>query len=150
MRNEDNEYYPVPQDYMDMTGWDELAALASVAYNQLDENQKKDWIIYANDYGQAGALDFYGKKYHLPTPTCVHDSYIFWAPDSLSASNYIVSDDELGDIPKLFNNYHEIGEIKDIYFRENGLKVFLCQNPKPLLNEFFKKRIKEHKAIYGY
>lgn len=150
MRNEDNEYYPIPQDYMDMAGWDELAAMASVAYNQLDTNQKKDCIIYANNYGQAGAFDFYGKKYHLPAPTCLKDSYIFWAPDSLTASNYIVSDNELGDIPKLFNNYLEIGEIKDDYFRENGLKVYLCQNPKPLLNEFFKKRIKEHKVIYGY
>jgi hypothetical protein len=56
----------------------------------------------------------------------------------------------LGDIPKLFNHYIEIGEIKNYYFRENGLKVYLCQNPTPLLNEFFKRRIKAHKEIYGY
>lgn len=150
MRSEDNSYLPIPQDYMDMTGWNELAELASVAYNKLDINQKKDCIIFANNYGQAGAIDFYGKKYHLPAPVCVNDSYIFWAPDSLTASNFIVTDDQLGDIPKLFNNYNEIGEIKNYYFRENGLKVYLCQNPKPLLNEFFKKRIKEHKEVYGY
>ena len=41
MRNEQNSYYPLPQDYMDMTGWKELAALASVAYNQLDSLQKR-------------------------------------------------------------------------------------------------------------
>ncbi len=150
MRNENYSYYPIPQDYMDMSGWDELAALASAAYNKLSIDQKKDCIIYANDYGQAGAFDFYGKKYHLPDPICLSDSYIFWAPDSLSASNYIVSDDKLGDIPRLFKNYIVIGVINDYYFRENGLKVYLGQNPKPLLNEFFKKRIKEHKKVYGY
>ena len=150
MRNENNEYYPIPQDYMDMAGWNELAALVSVAYNNLDLNQKKDCIIYANDYGQAGAIDFYGKKYHLPAPICVNDSYIFWAPDSLTATNFIITDHHLGDIPNLFNNYSDIGEIKDEYFRENGLKVYLCRNPKPLLNEFFKKRIKDHKQVYGY
>ena len=150
MRGENNNYFPIPQDYMDMSGWKELAALVSAAYNQLDVNQKKDCIIYANNYGQAGAIDYYGKKYNLPPATCVNDSYIFWAPDSLNASNYIVTDGYLGDIPELFNKYSEIGEIKDIYFRENGLKVYLCQNPKPLLNEFFKKRIKEHKEVYGF
>jgi hypothetical protein len=150
MRNEDNNYYPIPQDYMDMTGWKQLAELASTAYDKLDINQKKDCVFYANNYGQAGAIEFYGKKYHLPFTACVHDSYIFWMPDSLTASNFIVSDSHLGDIPRLFNNYAEIGEIKNIYFRENGLKIYLCQSPKPLLNEFFKKRIKEHKAVYGY
>jgi len=150
MRNEDNSYTPIPQDYMDMTGWKELAELASVAYNKLDSTQKKECIFYANDYGQAGAIDFYGKKYHLPAPVCTSDSYIFWAPDSLTASDFIISDSHLGDIPDLFNNYTEIGEINNIYFRENGLKIYFCQNPKPLLKEFFIKRIKENKEVYGY
>jgi hypothetical protein len=150
MRNENNNYYPLPQDYMDMTGWKELAALASVAYNQLDSLQKKDCTIYANNYGQAGAIDFYGKKYQLPGAVSVNDSYIFWAPDSLTANNFIITDDKLGDIPRLFNYYIEIGEINNHYFREDGLKVYLCQNPTPLLNEFFKRRIKAHKEIYGY
>jgi hypothetical protein len=105
----------------------------------LDSLQKKDCIIFANNYGQAGALDFYGKKYHLPAPVSLNDSYIFWAPDSLTARNYIVTDNKLGDIPALFDSYIEIGEIKNIYFRENGLKVFLCQNPKPVFNELKKK-----------
>jgi hypothetical protein len=150
MRNEDNSYTSIPQDYMDMTGWKELAELASVAYNKLDSTQKKDCIFYANDYGQAGAIDFYGKKSHLPAPVCTSDSYIFWAPDSLTASNFIISDSHLGDIPELFNNYAEVGEVKNIYFRENGIKIYFCQNPKPLLKEFFIKRIKEHKEMYGY
>ena len=150
MRSESNSYYPIPQDYMDMTGWNELAILASTAYKTLDFKQQRDCIIFANNYGQAGAIDFYGKRYHLPTPICLNDSYIFWAPDSLTASNFIVTDDQLGDIPRLFNKYKEVGEINDSFFRENGLKVFLCQNPKPLLNEFFKKRIKENKEVYGY
>ncbi len=150
MRNEQNGYYPLPQDYMDMTGWKELASLASKAYNSLDSLGRKECIIYANNYGQAGALDFYGRKFHLPVPVSVADSYIFWAPDSLVANNFIVSDIKLGDIPRLFKNYHEVGEINNPYFRENGLKVYLCQDPTPLLNEFFKKRIKANKEIYGY
>jgi hypothetical protein len=150
MRNENGKFYPIPQDYMDMSGWNELASIVTLAYNKLDINQKKDCIIYSNNYGQAGAIDFYGKKYNLPDPVCLNDRYIFWAPDSLSTSNFIVTDNQLGDIPKLFMNYYLIGEIKDYYFRENGLKVYLCQNPKPLLNAFFIKRIKENKGVYCY
>ena len=133
-----------------MTGCKETAGLVFQAFNGLDNNQKTNCIIFANNYGQASAIEFYGKKYDLPPVVCLNDSYIFWAPDSLTALNTIVTDHQLGDIPRLFNSYVETGEIRNRYFRENGLKVFLCQNPKPLLNEFFKKRIKEHKAIYGY
>jgi len=150
MRSENNTYYPVPQDYTDMTGWNELAKLASSAYNQLTDEQKRSCTVFANNYGQAGALDFYGKRYNLPTPVCLNDSYIFWAPDSLSSMNFIVSDHNPGDIPILFSKYREIGEIKDDCFRENGLKIYLCQDPRPLLNEFVKKRIRKNKEIYGY
>ncbi len=149
MRNEDGAYYPIPQDYMDMTGWDEVARLASVAYNELTPAEKKNCIVYANNYGQAGALDFYGKRYHLPSPVSVADSWIFWAPDSLVADNFIITDDRLGDIPRLFESYKEIGEVDNDCFRENGLKVFLCKKPTPLLNQFFRQRIREHRRIYG-
>jgi hypothetical protein len=116
----------------------------------LDSLQKKDCMIFANNYGQAGAIDFYGKRYQLPGAVSMSDSYIFWAPDTLTAKNFIITDHRLGDIPRLFKNFVEIGEIKNHYFREDGLKVYLCQNPTPLLNEFFKKGIKAHKEIYGY
>jgi hypothetical protein len=150
MRNENNGYYPIPQDFMDMTGWDELARMASGAYNELTPAEKESCTVYANNYGQAGAFDFYGKKYGLPTPVCMNDSYIFWAPDSLTSRNFIVSDDNLGDIPQLFGKYRLIGQINNECFRENGLQVYLCQDPTPLLNGLFKKRIREHKKVYGY
>lgn len=150
MRNEQNGYYPIPQDFMDMTGWKELAGLAAVAYGRLDSSQQKECILFANNYGQAGALDFYGKSYHLPAPISLNDSYIFWAPDSVAATTVIVTDRQLGYIPELFNTYTEVGHIDNKYFRENGLKVFLCQDPKPLFSEYFKKSIREHKQKYGY
>jgi len=150
LRNEDNGYYPIPQDYMDMTGWDELAKLAADAYNGLSPEEKASCTVYANNYGQAGALDFYGKRYGLPTPVSVADSYIFWAPDSLTSRNFIVSDDDLGDIPSLFKTYREVGGINNDCFRENGLKVYLCQDPVPALNKFFSERIRYHKKLYGY
>ncbi|MGA3012845.1 MAG: hypothetical protein ABSD71_02295 [Bacteroidales bacterium] len=150
MRNENYGYYPLPQDFMDMTGWDEMAKIASGAYNELTPAEKESCTVYANNYGQAGAFDFYGKKYGLPTPVCMSDSYIFWAPDSLTTRNFIVSDENLGDIPRLFGKYRLIGQISNDCFRENGLQVYLCQDPTPLLNGFFKKRIREHKEVYGY
>jgi len=149
MRGEANIFYPLPQDYMDMTGWKETAALVSQAYTKLDSVQKMNCIVFANNYGQASAIEFYGRQYHLPPIVCLNDSYIFWAPDSLTALNTIVTDSHLGDIPRLFNNYTEIGEVNNRYFRENGLKVYLCQSPTAILNKFFKDRIKEHKEMYG-
>jgi hypothetical protein len=148
MRGEANIFYPLPQDYMDMTGWKETADLVFQAYNKLDDIQKKSCVIFANNYGQASAIEFYGEQYHLPPVVCLNDSYIFWAPDSLTASNTIVTDHQLGDIPVLFNNYTETGEINNAYFRENGLKVYLCKSPTAIWNKFFKDRIKEHKAMY--
>jgi hypothetical protein len=150
MRGEQNQTYPLPQDYMDMTGWNELATLVHEAYQGLNETEKKECTIFANNYGQAAAIDFYGSKYKLPPVVCLHDSYIFWAPDSLNSKIFIISDHRLGDIPELFGTYRETGKINNRFFREDGLKVFLCSDPKPALREFFYTRIREQKNLYGF
>ncbi|MFN8207852.1 MAG: glycosyltransferase family 39 protein [Bacteroidales bacterium] len=150
MRGEQNQYYPLPQDYMDMTGWQELAGLVNSVYGSLSEKEKGSCTIYANNYGQAAAIDFYGKQYGLPPAVCLNDSYVLWAPDSIGSENFIVSDHQLGDIPRLFGSFTKVGEIHNPYFRENGLKVYLCRDPKPELNDFFISRIREKKAIYGF
>lgn len=150
MRNEQNGYYPLPQDYMDMTGWKELAELNALAYSKLDDKEKKDCVLFTNNYGQAGAIDFYGKPLGLPAPVCLNDSYVFWAPDSLKAKVFIVTDSDPGDIPKMFKTYEVAGMVKNDYFRENGLMIFLCREPMPGLLEMINQRIRSSKKIYGY
>jgi hypothetical protein len=147
-RWEDGEIHSIPQDYADMTGWKELAGIVNQAYNSLDSIEQKKCSIYAGNYGQAGAVEFYGHKYGLPKPISFHDSYLLWAPDTITNGPLIYINDEVGDIDELFDNYPEAGRVHNEYFRENGLMVLLCTSPGKQWKEFYSKKVQKLKDIY--
>jgi hypothetical protein len=52
----------LPQWYSDQFGWKEIADEAAVAWNRIPANERHDCGIFAQDYGQAGAIDFFGRR----------------------------------------------------------------------------------------
>ena len=58
----------LPQWYADQFGWKEIVAETTVAWNRLSPEERQDEAcgIFAQDYGQAGAIDFLGRRYGLP------------------------------------------------------------------------------------
>jgi len=131
-----------------MTGWKELSDIVISYYNKLPKQEKEEILLFAGNYGQAGAINFYGKKYDLPEPICFNDNFLFWAPDSIENSPLIYINHEPGDIDWLFSQYEEIGKVNNRYFRENGLKVYYCKEPKDTFKRFYASKVKELKMKY--
>jgi hypothetical protein len=141
-RYENNKYYPLPQDYADMLGWEELAAITNRAW-QLAEH-KDQCIIYAENYGQAGAITILGKKYNLPEAISFSDNFRYWIPKTFDReiTEFIYINHELGkDIELLFSDIREVGRITNPLAREFGLQVYLCKNPRSSFNKFWTSRI---------
>jgi hypothetical protein len=141
-RFEDGSIHSLPQDYADMIGWEELAALASKAYQMVPD--KKSCIIYCENYGQAGAITVAGKKYNLPEAICFSESFRYWFPSQFDPdpTSFIYINNHLGeDVRKLLKKTTEIGMISDPDAREYGTKVYLLQEPVSSFNKFWQKRI---------
>jgi hypothetical protein len=144
---EDHKVHPLTQDYGDMLGWDEMAKKVVKAYNGLTPEQQKHTQIYADNYGEAGAIHHFGKKYNLPDVACLNSSFTLWAPDSLNAHYIIYVDDRGGDNVKKFqsqlDSYTKIGEVEFPNAREKGTGIFLLINSKPKLDEVYRKELAE-------
>ena len=56
----------LPQIYGDMFGWEGIAQRVAAFYRQLPPDEQRNTAIFANNYGVAGAIDFFGPKYGLP------------------------------------------------------------------------------------
>ncbi len=78
---EDLRNHPLPQDFADMLGWKEMAQKTGAAYNSLSEAEKKQTIVFADNYGMAGAINFYRKEYNLPEAYSDNASFLYWLPD---------------------------------------------------------------------
>ena len=70
----------LPQHYADEFGWEDLAATVAQVYYSLPENERSKVAIFTNNFGEAGAIDFFGPKYGLPKAICANQSYFLWGP----------------------------------------------------------------------
>jgi hypothetical protein len=141
-RFEDGTIHSLPQDYADMLGWEQLTRVADSAWKMIDD--KSSAIIYAENYGQAGAITIIGRKYGLPQAVCFSESFRYWIPRNFDKEirSFIYINDELGeDVASLFSNIQLVGKITNPDARESGTSVYLCSDPKVSFNEFWLKRI---------
>ncbi len=144
LRWEDGNVYPLPQDYADMLGWEELAHLVEKAYLAAPDPGRT--LVYCENYGHAGAATHFLQKEGLPEPVSFSDSFRLWAPRRLppDANTLIYVNDELGeDIKALFSDIERIGSVQTPYAREQGTAVYLCRNPRTSLPDFWRARLLE-------
>ncbi|MEZ4884274.1 MAG: glycosyltransferase family 39 protein [Chitinophagales bacterium] len=132
IRWEDGERHDLTQDYADMHGWGELVELVAYIYQQIPESERSETAIYAGNYGQAGAINWYGKQYGLPKAHSRNSSYLLWWDDSLKPKNLIVVDnrDSRADFAVDCEAVELATQLSHPIARENGTHVFLCRGLK--------------------
>ena len=148
-RWEDGKVYVLPQDYADMTGWKELGELVGKSWKSLPDSVKSNAFIFAQNYGQAGAVNFYGAKYGCPQPICFNDQFLLWAPDLIDPRPLLYIGEDMGNIEFFYQNVQLIGEIRNPYFRENGLKLYYCTDPTDEFPAFYAEKVHRLKAVYS-
>lgn len=121
----------LPQWYADQFGWNEIVAETAQAWNQLSPAERSDCAIFAQDYGQAGAIDFLGRRYGLPPALSGHQTYFQWGPRGYSGNCMIVLDDRPDRLAQLFAHVQYIGASADNpYALEKRIDVFICRGAK--------------------
>ncbi|HEV2762674.1 MAG TPA: glycosyltransferase family 39 protein, partial [Pyrinomonadaceae bacterium] len=88
---------PLPQVYGDQFGWPEMTAKVAEVYHSLPPEERAKAAIFANNYGEAGAVDFFGGRYGLPKAVSPHQSYFLWGHRGYTGEVLIVLGDERED-----------------------------------------------------
>jgi hypothetical protein len=121
----------LPQHYADQFGWEEIVATVNQAYGQLSPEERPGCAIFAQDYGQAGAIDFLGRRYGLPPALSGHQTYFLWGPRGYSGNCMIVLDDSREVLETLFDHVEYAGKSADNpYALEREIPVFICRGAK--------------------
>ena len=80
----------LPQIYADMFGWEEVAQQVGAYYKTLSPEEQRKTAIFANNYGDGGAIDFFGPRYGLPKAIGNHQNYWIWGPREYTGESIIV------------------------------------------------------------
>ena len=131
---------PLPQHFADEFGWEEMAREVGRIYNALPPEQRAKTAIFANSYGQAGAIDFFGKKYGLPKAISNHQNYWLWGPRDYTGESVIVlGSDGRGD-RKHFATVEAMGRTDHPYSRrDEHFDIFVCRDLNTTLQAFWPK-----------
>ena len=102
-------------------------AVAKV-YFSLPSSERAITAIFANSYGQAGAIDFFGPKYGLPQAISGHQNYWYWGPRGYTGETVIVlGSDGRGD-RQHFATVETAGRVEHPYSRlDEHFDIFLCR-----------------------
>jgi hypothetical protein len=80
----------LPQFFADMHGWENLAETVAVVYRSLPPAEQAQAAIFTGNYGEAGAVDYFGRRLGLPPATSGHNNYWLWGPRGRSGEIAIV------------------------------------------------------------
>jgi len=130
-RIENHRMGPLPQIYADQFGWKEMAQVVANAYYKLPPEERKDCAIFGQNYGQAGAIDFFGAKMGLPPAISGHQNYFYWGPRGYTGSCMIVMDDTPEQLHELFDEVEFAGHVEHpLSMPYQHFDVYVCRKPK--------------------
>ncbi|HVY75142.1 MAG TPA: glycosyltransferase family 39 protein [Puia sp.] len=144
---EDQENHPLPQDFADMLGWREAAQKTGAAYNRLSTEDKKNCMIFCDNYGLAGALNFYRKDYQLPEIYSDNASFLYWLPAHADIDNLILLTDDQEEMQHPFIKDFESAAIADSitspYAREHGALIIVMKHANSRMKDMFNRKIEK-------
>jgi hypothetical protein len=135
----------LPPIFADMFGWPELAAAVSAAYRGLPPDERAQAVFFANNYGEAAALDLYGPALGGPPTISGNMTYYLWGPGGASGEALIALGRGAPDFPDEYDDIRAAGRTDNAFAKpsETGLTIWVLRRPRaplaaiwPLLKRF--------------
>lgn len=149
---EDRRNHPLPQDFADMLGWKEMAQKAAKAYNSLDSAEKRQTFVFCDNYGEAGAIQYYRTRLGLPEGHSDNGSFLLWLPKNPHITNLLLITDDKKEMThpfiKDFKSVAYLDSITNPYARERGSLIILLVGADSAINPMFQQKIQ--KDIQNY
>jgi hypothetical protein len=148
LRWEDGKDHTLPQDFADMLGWKELASKVDSIYTQLPQDEYT--LVLCDNYGQAGAINYYAKNKKIKAVTFNAD-YINWfdlhrkIEHLVRVKEFEESKDELEVTSPFFYSSSAAGSITNPLAREYKTTIFVFRKAKIDINQRLKDEIEEEK-----
>ncbi|MGA2133890.1 MAG: glycosyltransferase family 39 protein [Bryobacteraceae bacterium] len=137
---ETHELGPLPQIYADQFGWEDMVRKLAEVYNGLPPGVRFQTAIFAQNYGQAGAVDLFGPKYGLPSAISGHQTYFLWGPRGYTGASMIVMAGRQADLESKFASVEKVAHVNHPYSMPyEHFDIFYCRGLKWPLSEFWPK-----------
>lgn len=129
----------LPQYYADMFGWQEMAEEVAAVYWSLPAQDRSRAVFYGENYGEAAAIDVFGRRLGLPPAISGHNSYYIWGPLDHDGSVMIIIGGDEAHYAALFRSFEIAGRITSPYAMpyETNKPIYVLRGIKEPLQDFW-------------
>ena len=127
----------LPQFFADMMGWQQQVDVVAGVFQSLSPDDQPKAAILTRNYGQAGAIEYFGPSYGLPRPISGHNNYYLWGPQQYTGEVVITVGIPMEKLQPLFQHIELAATIRNDYAipEENNLPIYICRDPKMTLQK---------------
>src|SRR5713226_5608421 len=127
----------LPQLFADMMGWQQQVDVVARVFHSLPSDDQPKAAILARNYGQAGAIEYFGPSHGLPRPISGHNNYYLWGPQQYTGEIVVSVGIPIEKLQLLFTRIELAATIQNAHAipEENNVPVYICREPKMTLQQ---------------
>ena len=122
---------PLPQFLADRFGWQGMAEAVERAYRALPPEEQTRTYIFASNYGEAGAIEYFSPLLH-DRVLSGHNNYHLWFPQGWDGSEVLTVGERPEDVHKAFADVSQVGRTPDSAYSmpyERNRPILLGRHP---------------------
>jgi len=139
-RTETSHTEALPQIFADQFGWEQMVGSVAHVYHHLRPEDERRAAIFCQNYGEAGAIDFFGPKLGLPLAISGHQNYFLWGPRDCTGEVILILDTNDEDERELFGSVEDLGQVASSPWAmpfERRRHIYLCRDLKMSVRELW-------------
>ncbi|MFE9369847.1 ArnT family glycosyltransferase [Streptomyces sp. NPDC006711] len=132
--------YAVSSNSGESLGWPQLVGTVRQVWNGLPAGRRAHAVIYAEDYGEAGAVNELGRGSGLPTVVSAHNTDWWWGPGDPNATTVVAiapgpehAPDYETHLRQYFTDVRPVATLSDpegVHSVEGGGHIYVCTGPR--------------------
>jgi len=129
---------PLMQMLSDEFGWPQLASAVEAAYAALPQSDRSKAAIFASNYGEAAAIDFYGRG--LPPALSGNNQYYLWGPRGFDGSVALAVNVDVAQWSRICDSARIVATFGTSPYAmpyEQNRPIVLCRGMRPPLPQLW-------------
>ena len=132
--------YKVNQDPAESIGWPQLVSTTRTVWAFLPSRQRASAVIFASNYGEAGAINVLGGGTGLPAAVSGHNTFWWWGPGNPYATTVVAvmpgpvnGGGDAAYLRQFFTSVRAVATLSNpyrIHNQEFDGHVYLCTGPR--------------------
>jgi hypothetical protein len=131
----------LPQHFADRFGWRNMAETVARVFEDLPEDERRVAAIVTSNYGEAGAIDYFGPALGLPNAISGHNNYWLWGYGGANGEVLITLGFPRPALESLCTSVEQKATIvsPDAIPYETDLPVYVCRGTKIPMPEVWRR-----------